>query len=283
MSRLAPHQAGPPGIQPDRPGALTRQDCASLLRAAAAAQAAPQWPGHPRPWRLRLGPGRESVELHAKPSRVLRRGDPSGRIAHIASGAALFNVRLAIAVAGREPVTRLLPHDEEPLLLAITRLSGPHRPGEDERALHAAIGRQVRAGPFAGAPVPPAVLGELRDAAALEGTVLDVLDPSAWLEDGSRLAVLSIPHRTRAGWLRTGQALQRVLLLASTHGVSAAPLSPALEAPDHRMTDRLRVDGIEYPQIILRLIQVGPERIFATLPTAVPAGPPVLVPRARRP
>jgi hypothetical protein len=35
----------------------------------------------------------------------------------------------------------------------------------------------------------------------------------------------------RASWLRAGQAAQRVLLLATHHGVQADLLSPALNAP----------------------------------------------------
>jgi hypothetical protein len=285
MRTLVPGHAGPPGTPAGKParlatgrgGTLTREGCASLLRAAGAAR----WPGANRPWRLRLGLDGDTIELYAGPSRALRRADPSGRVVHIASGAALFNLRLAIAVAGREPVTRLLPRGHEPRLLAVTRLAHPHRPGEGERAMHAAIGRHVGGGPFTSVSIPAAMLGELKEAAAVEGAVLDVLDPPAaarvlfraghavllrgmpgprltqlpwaWLEDRSRLAVLSTPTRAPAGWLRTGQALQRVLLLAGIHGVAAAPLMPALEPPDHRMADYLHVLGIEQPQLILRL------------------------------
>jgi hypothetical protein len=279
MSTLAPRWAGPSGSPAARPGALSREGSASLLRVAVAA--APHLTGNARPWRLRRGQTGETLELHAKPSRALRNADPSGRIVHIAAGAALFNLRLAAALAGREPVTRLLPSQDQPPLLATVRLSGPHRPGAGERELYAAIGRRISGGPFVSAPVPASVLGELTDAAALEGAILDILDasasagvlvraagavrpagmtgaeltalPWAWLADRSQLAVLSASPRTRAGWLRTGQALQRVLLLAAARSLAAAPLSPLFTAPDHRLVSYLAAMGIEQPQIILRL------------------------------
>ena len=53
--------------------------------------------------------------------------------------AALFNLRLAVTLAGREPVARLFRDQRQPLLLAALRLAGPYRPGEAETELHAAI------------------------------------------------------------------------------------------------------------------------------------------------
>jgi nitroreductase len=128
-----------------------------------------------QPWKFLVLPDSQIIELRADPARMLRYGDPHGRAVHIACGAALFNLCLAVAAGGREPVTRLLPDPAEPLLLATVRIGGRHRPGEDERDLHAAIpARHTNRRPFSGRRVPPGVLAELVQAARLEGSVLDL-------------------------------------------------------------------------------------------------------------
>ena len=49
-----------------------------------------------QPWRFRYLPARQTIELRADPARRLRFSDPAGRAVHIACGAALFNLRLAV-------------------------------------------------------------------------------------------------------------------------------------------------------------------------------------------
>ena len=88
----APRAAGPPE--------LPQQVIADLLDAAVAAPSM----HNTQPWRFRVLREAQAIELHADPERALRYGDPDGRAVHIACGAALFNLRLAAAVAGREPV-----------------------------------------------------------------------------------------------------------------------------------------------------------------------------------
>jgi nitroreductase len=140
----------------------------------AAATAAPSM-HNTQPWRFKVS--HDVIELRADPERTLPVADPVGRAVHIACGAALLNLCLAAAVAGREPVVQLLPDPDQPLLLARVRLAGPHQAGPAERELHAAIMvRHTNRGPFSGHPVPPGVLAELTDAAQAEGGVLHVLD-----------------------------------------------------------------------------------------------------------
>jgi nitroreductase len=128
-----------------------------------------------QPWKFRVLRDDQTIELRADPERMLRHGDPHGRAVHIACGAALFNLRIAVAAGDREPVTRLLPDAAEPLLLATVRLGGRHRPTEDERDLYAAIpARHTNRRPFSARRVPPGVLAELVQAAQLEGAVLDL-------------------------------------------------------------------------------------------------------------
>lgn len=128
-----------------------------------------------QPWKFRLLRDRQAIEVRADPARMLRHGDPHGRAVHIACGAALFNLRIAVAADGREPVTRLLPDPAEPLLLATVRLGGRHRRSEEDRELYAAIPkRHTNRRPFSARPVPPGVLAELVLAARLEGARLDL-------------------------------------------------------------------------------------------------------------
>ena len=284
----------------------------------AAATAAPSM-HNTQPWRFRVN--QETIELRADPERLLLIADPTGRGVHIALGAAVLNLRLAAAVAGREPVVQLLPYPDQPLLLATVRLAGPHRASLVERDLHAAItARHTNRGPFSARPIPRAAEAELAEAARVEGGVLHVLDRdeaarvlylvqdaerdlladrayrselaswvggtraldgipdsslgprsagppvavreftpgrpgpagSARFEEHPQLAVLSTRFRGRAFWLVAGQALQRVLLTATVHGIAASPLTQPLETADAWLVRDPR-SGRDVPQMILRL------------------------------
>ncbi len=130
-----------------------------------------------QPWRFRVLHKLQTIELRADPGRVLRSGDPTGRAVHIACGAALFNMRLAAAVAGRQPAVQLLPDPGQPLLLATVRLAAPYRVQPQERDLLAAIPRRhTNRRPFSDRPVPPGAAAELVEAARLEGAILHILD-----------------------------------------------------------------------------------------------------------
>jgi nitroreductase len=76
--------------------------------------------------------------------------------------------------------------------------------------------------------------------------------PAATFERAPQLAVLSTARDEPGDWLRAGQALQRVLLAATRHGVAASFLYQPME-----LHDRAGGDGWwpwpEHPQIILRL------------------------------
>ncbi len=73
------------------------------------------------------------------------------------------------------------------------------------------------------------------------------------------VALLTTDGDGRADWLRTGQALQRVLLRAAEDEVSAAFHTQALEFPELREFIRAgHCDGA-YPQMILRLGVAGRE------------------------
>jgi len=131
-----------------------------------------------QPWRFRIRDGGSVIELLADPARMLPAADPGGRAAHIACGAALFNLRLAAAVADLRPDIRLLPDPGQPLLVAEVRLAATREAAAPwQRELHAAIPRrQSNREPYSARPVPPDTRAELAAAASAEGAILHFLD-----------------------------------------------------------------------------------------------------------
>jgi nitroreductase len=166
-------QKAPDEQRPARRSGLSPRLVTDLLAAAVSAPSM----HNTQPWRFRVRRFSHVIELRADPARALPYSDWNGRAVHIACGAALFNLRLAAAVAGREPVVKLLPDPLQPALLASVRLAGPYQPLPAERELHAAIAdRHTNRLPFSDRPVPPGVLAELVEAARVEGAILHVLD-----------------------------------------------------------------------------------------------------------
>ena len=66
------------------------------------------------------------------------------------------------------------------------------------------------------------------------------------------LVVLSTDGDTADEWLRAGQALQRVLLAATVHGLAATPMGQPLEIPELRELVTDTASG-QWAQVILRL------------------------------
>lgn len=154
-------------------GGLPRPVIERLVRAAAAAPSL----HNTQPWRFRVRDGGRVLEVRADQARQLAVVDPAGRAVHIACGAAVFNLRLAAAIAGRDAVVRLIPDPAAPLLLANVRFTGRHRAGHAERELYGAIERRhTNRQPFTGQPVPAGVRAKLTEAASLEGALLHILD-----------------------------------------------------------------------------------------------------------
>ncbi|MFI6624996.1 Acg family FMN-binding oxidoreductase [Streptomyces sp. NPDC050528] len=295
-------------------------DVPTLETLIAASVAAPSI-HNTQPWRFRLDPDTVTLEIRAVAERGLRHTDPSGRALHISVGCALFNLRVAVAHCGWEPVARRLPRPSEPDLLATVRLAGTTRFSAAPELYDAVWRRHSSRFPFADRPVPASVLTELTEAAHAEGAVLDLPGPARtdrllrltreaeqrntadsdratesrrWVhspnseslgmppetvgpqdfrdqipmrdfsarphpasllarpfEKRPSIAVLSTLHDRRTDWLRAGEALERVLLVATAHGVRASLLHQALEWPDLR--EHLADDRREHAQMVLRL------------------------------
>jgi nitroreductase len=66
------------------------------------------------------------------------------------------------------------------------------------------------------------------------------------------VALLVTSDDLPADWIRSGQALQRVLLAADANGIAAALHSQPLELPELREFIRIRLGGRAYPQMLLR-------------------------------
>jgi len=126
---------------------------------------------------------------------------------------------------------------ETDCLLRITREAEHRNTADPDRATESR--RLVREPNREALGMPPKTLGPrdfreqvpMRDFGAHRHPALPAARP---FEKRPTIAVLSTAHDRRTDWLRAGQALERVLLEATAHGVRASLLHQALEWPDLR-------------------------------------------------
>ncbi|WP_028927835.1 hypothetical protein [Pseudonocardia acaciae] len=196
----------------------------------------------------------------------------------LAGGAALFNLRLAVATLGRRPVTVLLPFPERPEVLAVVRMAERAAPPPGWCRLYEVLtGLGVRRARHQG-PAPVAMRPALRRAAEMEGGWLTVLDPGAsddrlrelieWRctewpglrvgapapreRRGGVIGVLSSFHDLPVGQVRAGEALQRVALTAAAYGSPTSFAPAALANPAMRADLGRRLGHHLCPQLVLR-------------------------------
>jgi hypothetical protein len=256
---------------------LDTQTVTSLVRAATAAPSL----HNVQPWRFRFLRDSATFQVRASLDRCLPHADPHGRALHLGCAAALFNLRVAAAHAAWLPVTTLLPDLYDPRLLATVRLERPSEafvPAHPAvltdsadsadiaplAALYPAIRlRHTCRRPFRDEPVPVPIRAALREAAQQEGAHLHFTTPGeAWAileltQDAEghdrdfaaglspQLALLGTSEDRPVDWLRAGQAMERVLLLAAGHGLAAALTSHTPEWTEPHAPER--------PQLILRI------------------------------
>lgn len=138
-----------------------------------------------QPWLFALRDG--SVELYADRARGLAMVDPDDRELIMSCGAALFQLRLALAFFGSATSVELVPDPEETDLLARVTITGSHTVSDTERDLfHQIPRRRTNRGPFRQEPVPERLLASLTDAVEHEGAWLVLvsdLEEKAWLAD----------------------------------------------------------------------------------------------------
>ncbi|NUR84348.1 MAG: hypothetical protein HOY71_09710, partial [Nonomuraea sp.] len=131
-----------------------------------------------QPWTF--GVKDEEISLHADTDRKLALSDPDGRELLISCGAALFNLRVGLRQAGREPVVSVLPDPDRPSLLATVRLGAEVEPDEHTKLLAAEIdGRRTHRGGFTDVPVPERLVGQWEREAAAEGAAFTPVENPA--------------------------------------------------------------------------------------------------------
>ncbi|KUL23650.1 Acg family FMN-binding oxidoreductase [Streptomyces regalis] len=149
-------------------------DATALETLLAAAVAAPSI-HNTQPWRFGMDPATRSIEVRADRRRALPLADPEQRARHLSVGAALFNLRVAVAHLGWESVVRLLPDPAHADLLATVQLTRAAGDPPDYQWLYPAIERRHTSRmPFTGRPVPEPVVAEMVAAAQAEGARLHV-------------------------------------------------------------------------------------------------------------
>jgi len=192
------------------------------------------------PWRLERGIDEQGnqvydrVELYSEPDEHLGRLLP--REVVISCGAALYNLRLAVQVAGREPSVWLLPglDLDSGLLTTVasqrTRLASvevmPGRaapPTDAEQELYEALWlRHTDRDPYQYVPVPPPILVEMEIAAAREHSWLRIL-----------------PDAQRRQALRAMAAANKKI--EGEKGLARLLADPASELLPHQNDERARI------------------------------------------
>jgi hypothetical protein len=146
-----------------------------------------------QPWRFHAHDG--LIDVHAVPEQAPRVLDPTGREVYLSLGAAVLNLRLAVAALGLVPAVQLLPTPSAPRLVARLRTGGPGQLSDIERPLFEAIPhRRSSRMPFTGGQVPFEDFMHLQDAAAVEG---GHLDPATGLHRDSVVELLHEADRAQ--------------------------------------------------------------------------------------
>lgn len=180
---------------------------------------------------------------------------------HVLPGAVLAELAEAAHTEGAV-LSRPEPAAADRLLL-LTREGEQRTRADRERAAESR--RWVRQPDHTGLGVPPAAVGPqdyrehipMRDFGAHRHAAALTARP---FEARPCLVVLTTAHDRRADWLRAGQALQRVLLVATVHDVRASLMHQALEWPDlrERLVSAPSDDRRAHAQMVIRL-GYGPE------------------------
>jgi len=215
-----------------------------------------------QPWLFGLRGG--ALEIRVDPGRRLA-SDQAGWAARVACGAALYNTRLALAVAGRPAVVVSHPDPADRDLIARLTPGVPRPPTYAEAELYDAIARRYsNRGPFWPAPVPAGVRRALLAAARDELAWLDLLVGATALAAVSEIAfsadrVLRRDARYQAelaAWTHADQAPDGV----PAHAGAPLP-EPQDLLPQRLFTDRRRAPGRDYePEPLVGVLGVAGDR-----------------------
>jgi hypothetical protein len=203
----------------------TRSELDVVSRVAAAAVRLPS--GHP--WYVRAVD--QGFEVRAHRTRGARSTDLGARTVRLAVGAALLNVRLAVAVSGRQPVVSWSLDAPRSYVVAVVRRGVERDPTPVERALFAVIAPHRPVWSPCGPPTTAAVLAQARRAAEAEGVWLrGVVGPDRdhlarslpGLVRAAHLVAIGGNHDVPGVHLRAGLALQRLVLTVQALGWRAS-------------------------------------------------------------
>jgi hypothetical protein len=289
-----------------------------------------------QPWQF--VPDRDRILLCADRLRALPVVDPFDRELIISCGAALFNLRVALASLGIGYAITLFPASLDPDLLADVRLLRDRHTGAELAPLIGAIAQRVTTRhPFSPEPVGAAIQRELVEAAVAEGVdvayasetpkreaIADLVaeaDQRQFANPGFRRELAKWIHPSRTGdgmpayaaglnslldfatplvtsairtfdvgggvaathrelaagsplllciatsvddaqaWLAAGQALERVLLVLTSHGLCASYLNQPVEVRELRaqLAALLDMPKSACPQLLLRIGRGTPD------------------------
>jgi hypothetical protein len=212
--------------------ALTPEQRDRILQAAISAPSK----HNTQPWWFRWSD--DDLDVHVDPARVLAHGDPDGREAHIACGAAAFAARLGYASLGLGTAVDLRPDAGDPGFAARVRLDPEAAPEAPFETLYWSLpSRRTNRAPFREIAVPGLVVEQLRDAARDEGTWLRVIDAEPAYEHLLTLireaTGLEDEHlrEERARWVDAPDAVHR------RDGVPADSIGPAPAEPTGAVRD----------------------------------------------
>jgi nitroreductase len=236
----------------------------ACLRAAAAAPSI----HNTQPWLFRVcrGPDGDppgtTVDVRVDRNRRLPVLDPDGREMFVSVGAAVFNLRVALAAAGYHSTVDRVP-DPDPDLAARVVVGAAEEPSGAALALHAAIPRRhTNRRPFADRKIPYGTMEELRGAAAAEQASLVDVGPDL------RHAVLSLT-RTAERRMRSDAAYLREL--ATWTNPSSVGRSDGM--PRHVLGPRVKDETLPLRDVGLglglptTLVEFEPEPTLALLYT----------------
>jgi hypothetical protein len=269
-------------------GATTRTDPATyaLTRAALATRGSPLLlASQPCRWRIAGG----TAELRADRNHRSGPVDRDARLLMLSCGAALHQVRTALAGTGVFAEVACLPEPADAGLLARIRVTGYGQPVPAAvRAQQAMALRCTDGSPVANVEVPAGALAELRAAAEGEGARLALLghDHRAILEAAAepidqftRYAVLFADADTPLSWLCAGEALSAVVLAATMRRLAISPMIDGVDRPAARRRLRELLGGSGYPMLVLRVAVPADRARIPASPRARPSRPSPLPPR----
>jgi nitroreductase len=107
--------------------------------------------------------------------------------------------------------------------------------------------------PLARHEPPPDGVWRLRDFAGVVPDDDRVVGPEDPFEEEPAIAVLASYEDSRLAQVRSGQAMQLVLLTATARGLAASFVAPPVEVASTRAEVRTLLGGLLWPQMVLRL------------------------------